>query len=65
MDKDAIRALRSRLGLTQMEMAARIGTTVTTISRWETGARSPTGLYDRALRELAAAPDARAEDATC
>jgi transcriptional regulator with XRE-family HTH domain len=32
---------RSRHGLTQAEFASRIGRTPSTISRWETGERSP------------------------
>lgn len=53
MDAEQIKALRAKLGLTQAQMAARIGTTVTTISRWETGDRKPKGLYAKALDDLA------------
>lgn len=54
MDAADIKALRERLGLSQMEMAARLGTTLTTVYRWEKGQRSPTGLYAKALARLAA-----------
>ena len=48
-----IRALRNRLGLSQHALAQRLGTTVTTVYRWECGLRHPTGLYRRALEQLA------------
>ena len=49
-----VKALRDRLGMTQDEFAHRIGTSVSVISRWECGKRTPTGLYARALDALAA-----------
>lgn len=51
---EEIRGLRRALDLTQMEMARRVGTTLTTISRWETGKARPRGLYLRELERLAA-----------
>jgi DNA-binding transcriptional regulator YiaG len=42
-DKDRIQALRRYLGLTQQEMAARLGTRQQTISEWETGIYQPRG----------------------
>ena len=49
-----IKALRKRLGLTQEALARRIGTTVTSVSRWENGGSTPK-LYDHvaALERLA------------
>jgi len=45
-----IKQLREQLGLTQREFAARLSTTVTTVSRWERGEAKP-NLMARALIE--------------
>ena len=45
-----IKQLRIDLGLTQREFAARLSTTVTTVSRWERGEAKP-NLMARALIE--------------
>lgn len=50
MTSDKIRKLRQRLGLTQRELADRLSTTETTISRWERGEAVPRSLFHR--REL-------------
>jgi putative transcriptional regulator len=42
-DGNRIRALRRHLGLTQKEMAARLGTRQQTISEWEQNAYQPRG----------------------
>jgi DNA-binding transcriptional regulator YiaG len=42
-DSEDIRALRRHLGLTQNEMAARLGTRQQTISEWEMGMYRPRG----------------------
>lgn len=42
-DSSRIRALRRHLGLTQQEMAARLGTRQQTISEWEVGLYRPRG----------------------
>jgi DNA-binding transcriptional regulator YiaG len=42
-DKERIQALRQYLGLTQQEMAARLGTRQQTISEWENGLYTPRG----------------------
>ena len=42
-DSEHIRALRYRLGLTQRELADRLGTRQQTISEWETGIYRPRG----------------------
>ncbi len=42
-DRERIQALRQHLGLTQREMADRLGTRQQTISEWETGMYKPRG----------------------
>ena len=42
-DSNRIRALRHHLGLTQRELADRLGTRQQTISEWETGMYQPRG----------------------
>ena len=42
-DDEQIRALRRHLGLTQRELADRLGTRQQTISEWETGMYQPRG----------------------
>ncbi len=49
---EAIRALRARLGLTQLQFAIRVGCDPITVSRWENGKRQPQGLYAWELRRL-------------
>jgi len=49
-----IRALRMALGMTQEQLARALGTTATTVSRWEREKTRPTGdLMRRALAKLA------------
>ena len=47
-----IREVRTRLGLTQEKLAAKLGVTLPTINRWENGRASPSPLAMRNLREL-------------
>ena len=54
MSPEAIRDARQRLGLTQVQLAERIGCTPIAISYWERGTRRPTGLYAQAVRDLLA-----------
>jgi DNA-binding transcriptional regulator YiaG len=42
-DEQSIKALRQHLGLTQVEMAAKLGTRQQTISEWEKGMYQPRG----------------------
>ena len=42
-DSQSIRALRNHLGLTQSELAERLGTRQQTISEWEIGMYQPRG----------------------
>jgi len=48
-----IRKLRHDLGLTQVEMAGRLGTSWVTLSRWENGHNRPSGLARLAIIALA------------
>jgi DNA-binding transcriptional regulator YiaG len=49
---DDIRTIRERLGLTQRELADRLGVSVNTISNWETGRSSPRRRSLEMLRSL-------------
>ncbi len=52
-DASNIRALRQHLGLTQEELAQRMGTRQQTISEWETGLYAPRGVSERMLGMVA------------
>lgn len=52
---EAIAELRTRLGLTQAEMAEALGVRQQTISEWETGRYLPRGASVRMLQFLAEA----------
>lgn len=52
---DWIAGLRTRLGLTQSQLAERLGVTHVTISRWENGQVKPNRLAQKALQALAKA----------
>ncbi len=54
----AVRDLRQRARLTQIEFAARLGVPVETIRNWEQGKRSPRGPARALLTVIARAPDA-------
>ncbi len=47
-----VRRARGKLGLTQTQLAAKLGVTPTTISRWETGAAVPAEPTFRLLTTL-------------
>ena len=53
----AVRDLRRRAQLTQMEFAARLGVPVETIRNWEQGKREPRGPARALLTLIARAPD--------
>jgi transcriptional regulator with XRE-family HTH domain len=61
-----VRALRRHLGLTQEELARRIGVSFSTVNSWENGKRRPLPFLRRQLEEMARAagvplrPDERA-----
>ncbi len=52
-DSHHVRALRSHLGLTQREMADRLGTRQQTISEWEKGMYRPRGASSTLLTIVA------------
>ena len=52
-DSQHIRALRSHLGLTQRELAERLGTRQQTISEWEKGMYKPRGASSTLLSIVA------------
>ncbi len=52
-DSQHIQALRHHLGLTQCEMADRLGTRQQTISEWETGMYQPRGASSTLLAIIA------------
>lgn len=56
-----LKALRERLGLTQTQLAQRLGVTFVTVNRWENGATRPSRLALQKLRELAARAEAVGE----
>ena len=47
-----IREIRSRLGITQEELAAKLGVTLPTINRWENGRVAPSKLAIRQIEQL-------------
>jgi len=49
----AIRRLRSKLGLTQEELARELGITVGTVNRWENGRFRPSKLARHTILEFA------------
>ena len=53
----AVRDLRRRACLTQMEFAAKLGVPVETIRNWEQGKRAPRGPVRALLAVIAHAPD--------
>ena len=52
-DSERIRALRNHLGLTQRELADRLGTRQQTISEWELGLYRPRGASSTLLSIVA------------
>ena len=47
-----IRGLRKQLGLTAEELAQKLGVSVGTVSRWETGKNKPSRLAKRRLKDV-------------
>ena len=55
MTGGALKRLRQRAGLTQVELAARLGTTATTVRRWEWGLSGIAGPVALSIRSVASA----------
>jgi superfamily II DNA or RNA helicase/DNA-binding XRE family transcriptional regulator len=53
---EQIKQLRSRLGLTQVNLAERLGVSFPTVNRWENGKAAPSQLSWNRLREIAGEP---------
>jgi DNA-binding XRE family transcriptional regulator len=50
---DTIKALREKLLLTQMELAAKLGVSYASVNRWENGKCEPTMKIKRKIRAMA------------
>jgi DNA-binding transcriptional regulator YiaG len=53
MDKEAIRELRRKLGLSQEGLARKLGVSVLTVRRWEKGSFRPSPLAMARIEEIA------------
>lgn len=53
-----VRRIRSRLGLTQLELSLKIGVSIQIIREWEQGRHSPTGAAKALFKILDRAPEA-------
>ena len=63
MTAKEVAALRKQLGLTQQQLAQKIGASRESVSRWETGAHPPEVANLKALRYLAERAKRRAKKA--
>ncbi len=52
IQKFDVARLRSRLGLNQEKFAEKLGVSVSSVGKWETGQHKPRGLSLRALERL-------------
>ena len=52
MTADEVKAVRSKLGLTQHELARKLNVTVVCISYWECGRRKPSRKMEKKLMRL-------------
>lgn len=59
---DAIKKLRSKMILTQTELAELLGVTFGTVNRWESGKYKPTTKIKRKLKSYFEKYDIRLED---
>lgn len=54
MTPDEIRAIRTKLNISQERFASLLGTTVTSVNRWENGKATPSRIYIREMKSLRA-----------
>ena len=54
MTGEEVKMIRHMIGVTQEKFAQMLGTTTTTVSRWESGRVKPSRLYEREIKELRA-----------
>ena len=54
----SVRKLRRRLGLSQRELAGRLGVARATVTRWENGTRRPSKLAEMAIQSMVEVKDA-------
>ncbi len=59
MSPPSLRKLRQRLGLTQRELARRLGVARASVTRWENGTRKPSKVIERAIQSVEKARDTR------
>jgi len=59
--KEQIKAWRDRDDLTQEEAAAKIGCSLSALTRWEQGSRKPKGMYLRRVEQVIAASERKAD----
>jgi DNA-binding transcriptional regulator YiaG len=52
MDKEQIKQLRLNLGMSQQAFATRLGISITTVNRWETGDFKPSHFAEEKLQKL-------------
>lgn len=59
MNAPSMRKLRRRLGLSQQELALRLGVARATVTRWENGTRRPSKLAEMAIQSMVETKDLR------
>lgn len=59
MSPPKVRKLREGLGLSQQQLARRLGVARATVTRWENGTRRPSKVAELALRSVIEAKDTR------
>lgn len=52
MRSKEIKELRLKLGLTQSQLAQKVGVTLSSVIRWENSKQSPSPLAEKALKSL-------------
>lgn len=59
---ELVREIRTRLGMTQEKLAARLGVTFPTINRWENGRAKPSPLALKQIEDLLVALGKEGDD---